>query len=148
MDTRSPAQRRRIMQSVGTKNTGPELAVRKILAELGYRYRLHRRDLPGSPDIVFPGRKTVIFVHGCYWHGHRCAKGQLPKSKLDYWGPKISANRRRDRRNIAALRKLGWTVHMIWQCETKKKSELEKKLRRIFLYKKRTNLIEAEVTGS
>ena len=116
-DTRTPEQRRRIMQSVGTKNTGPELAVRKLLHGLGYRFRLHRRDLPGKPDIVLPGRRKVIMVHGCYWHGHDCKKGRLSKSHTDYWGPKIEANRRRDTEKEEALKRLGWTVTTVWQCE-------------------------------
>jgi DNA mismatch endonuclease (patch repair protein) len=117
------------MQSVGTRNTGPELAVRRILTALGFRYRLHRRDLPGSPDIVFPGRKAVLFVHGCYWHGHRCSKGRLPKSRLDYWAPKILANKKRDSKNAAALKKLGWTVYVVWQCETQDIDKLMDRLK-------------------
>lgn len=87
MDTRTPEQRRRIMQSVGTKNTAPELIVRRLLYGMGYRYRLHRKDLPGRPDIAFIGRKKAIFVHGCFWHAHDCPKGRAPKSRLDYWQP-------------------------------------------------------------
>ena len=83
-DTRTPEQRRRIMQSVKTENTGPELVVRRLLHGMGYRYRLHRRDLAGKPDIVFVSRRKAIFVHGCFWHGHSCPKGRLPKSRLDY----------------------------------------------------------------
>lgn len=122
-DTRTPEQRRRIMQAVKTKDTGPETAVRQRLFALGYRYRLHRRDLPGSPDIVFPGRKKVIFVHGCYWHGHDCSKGRLAKSRADYWGPKIEANKARDRKNLEQLAKLGWEIYVVWQCELKDKDE-------------------------
>ena len=119
VDTRTPEQRRRIMQSVKTKNTGPEQAVRKALFAAGYRFRLHRRDLPGSPDIVFPGREKVIFVHGCFWHGHDCPKGRASKSRKEYWGPKIEANKARDTRNIADLESLGWKGHIVWQCELK-----------------------------
>ena len=82
MDTRTPEQRRRIMQAVGSKHTGPELVVRRLLHRMGYRYRLHRRDLPGRPDIAFISRRKAIFVHGCFWHGHDCPKGRLPKSRL------------------------------------------------------------------
>jgi DNA mismatch endonuclease (patch repair protein) len=117
MDTRTPEQRRRIMQAVKQKNTGPELAVRKLLYSHGYRYRLHRRDLPGRPDIALGPKHKAIFVHGCFWHGHDCPKGQLPKSKLNYWGPKIEANKERDRRNQRELEELGWDVMTIWQCE-------------------------------
>jgi DNA mismatch endonuclease, patch repair protein len=116
-DTRSVEQRRHIMKSVRTKNTGPEILVRKLLHSMGYRFRLHRRDLPGTPDIVFPIRKKVIFVNGCYWHGHDCNKGKAPKSKLDYWIPKIAKNRERDQQKSAELQQSGWEVLTIWQCE-------------------------------
>ena len=107
-DTRTPQQRRYIMQSVGTHDTGPELLVRRLLTKLGYRYRLNVKKLQGKPDIVFPGRKRAIFVHGCFWHAHGCQKGQAPKSRLDYWGPKLKANMDRDAAQLAALQSLGW----------------------------------------
>src|SRR5712664_2810518 len=100
-DTRTKEQRSRIMKSVGTYHTGPELTVRRLLHRLGYRYRLHRRDLPGRPDIVFPGRRKAIFIHGCFWHGHDCSKGKLPKSRTEYWTAKIRANQDRDARAVA-----------------------------------------------
>lgn len=105
------------MKAVGTKDTGPELALRKLIHRAGYRYRLHEKKLPGRPDLVFPGRHKAIFVHGCFWHGHGCSKGKAPKSKLEYWGPKLVANKARDARNIAELRQLGWGTLVIWQCE-------------------------------
>jgi DNA mismatch endonuclease (patch repair protein) len=105
------------MQSVKTHDTGPELAVRRILFGLGYRYRLNARSLPGKPDIVLPGRMKAIFVHGCFWHGHGCRKGRAPKSRLDYWKPKLATNRKRDRRQLRALNALGWSVLIVWQCE-------------------------------
>jgi DNA mismatch endonuclease (patch repair protein) len=116
-DTRTPEQRRRIMQSVGTKNTKPELSLRRLLYRLGYRYRLHAKALPGKPDIVFSGRKKAIFVHGCFWHAHGCEKGRAPKSRCEYWGPKLVANRERDLRSDELLRSSGWTVLTVWQCE-------------------------------
>lgn len=122
MDTRTPEQRRRIMQAVKSENTGPELVVRRLLHGMGYRYRLHRRELPGKPDIVFLSRRKAIFVHGCFWHGHDCPKGRLPKSRLDYWQMKLDKNRERDRTKAEELQKLGWSVLTIWQCET---SDLE-----------------------
>jgi DNA mismatch endonuclease, patch repair protein len=128
VDRVTPARRSAIMATVKSKNTGPELAVRRYLHRLGYRYRLHRRDLPGSPDIVFPSRKKAILIHGCYWHGHRCRWGQLPKSKLDYWRPKIDANRKRDRRKLRTLRGLGWKVLVIWQCELRNFEAVDRKL--------------------
>lgn len=123
VDRVSPARRSAIMAKVGTKDTGPELALRKILHRMGYRYRLYRRDLPGSPDIVFPARRKAIFVHGCFWHGHKCRWGRLPKSRLEYWAPKIVANRARDKANSRKLRKLGWAVAVVWQCELKRRPE-------------------------
>lgn len=105
------------MQSVGQKNTGPEIAIRRALHRLGYRFRLHARSLPGRPDIVFPSRQKVIFVHGCFWHGHDCSKGRLPKSRPEYWIPKIEANKNRDERTVNELKKAGWESLVIWQCE-------------------------------
>lgn len=128
VDTRTSEQRRRIMQSVGQKHTGPEMAVRHILHGLGYRYRLHRRDLPGTPDLVFPGRRKVIFVHGCFWHGHACPKGRLPKSRPEFWVPKIERNKERDAAALEALREIGWQTLTVWQCETKDPTELKSKL--------------------
>ena len=116
------------MASVLTKNTGPELAVRRIVHRLGYRFRLHRKDLPGSPDLALPGRRKVIFVHGCYWHGHGCKWGRLPKSRLDYWTSKIANNRARDARNRTDLRRAGWKVHTVWQCELRKPARVVKRL--------------------
>lgn len=128
MDTRTPEQRRRIMQSVGAKDTAPELTVRRILFRLGYRYRLHRKDLPGRPDIAFVGRKKAIFVHGCFWHSHDCPKGRAPKSRIDYWQAKRQATVDRDRRNIEKLNARGWTVLIVWQCELRDLYEVSTRL--------------------
>lgn len=117
MDTRTREQRRRIMQSVKCKNTKPELVVRKLLYGMGYRYRLHRGELPGRPDIVLSSKRKAVFVHGCFWHGHSCSKGRFPKSNLDYWIPKLDRNRERDNEKIAELKLLGWDVLIVWQCE-------------------------------
>ena len=117
MDTRTPEQRRRIMQAVKSKNTKPELVVRRLLHRMGYRYRLHRKDLPGRPDIALISRRKAIFIHGCFWHGHECRKGKLPKSRLDYWKPKLERNKERDREKSGALEAQGWAVLIIWQCE-------------------------------
>ena len=129
-DTRTPEQRRRIMQSVKTKDTGPELKVRRLLHRLGYRYRLNRKNLPGRPDIVFPGRKIVIFVNGCFWHSHGCSKGLPPKSRLDYWIPKLAANKLRDASRLLQLKKLGWRTLTIWQCQVKNIEKLTPKLKK------------------
>ena len=105
------------MQSVKTKDTGPEIKLRKALYAAGYRFRLHRKDLPGRPDIVFPGRRKAIFVHGCFWHGHDCSKGRASKSRTEYWEPKLEANKARDARNLTDLAEHGWESFVIWQCD-------------------------------
>jgi DNA mismatch endonuclease (patch repair protein) len=128
-DPRTPEQRRRIMQSVKTRDTGPERVVRQVLTRLGYRYQLNAKHLPGKPDITLPGKKKAIFVHGCFWHGHGCSKGRAPKSRLEYWGPKLGQNMRRDAAQIIALRELGWSVLTIWQCELYDREVLEWGLR-------------------
>jgi DNA mismatch endonuclease (patch repair protein) len=129
-DTRTKEQRSRIMKSVGTNDTGPELIVRRLLHRLGYRYRLHRRDLPGRPDIVFPSRRKAIFIHGCFWHGHDCSKGKLPKSRTEYWTAKIKTNQNRDTRVVAQLADLGWQTLSVWQCELKSLDAIEPLLRK------------------
>lgn len=118
-DRLSPEARSRLMSRIRSRDTGPERAVRSILHGLGFRFRLHRRDLPGTPDIVLPGRGMVVFVHGCFWHGHRCKVGKMPKSRIDYWGPKIEATKARDKRKSAKLRRLGWSVVTVYECELK-----------------------------
>lgn len=135
-DTRTLQQRRRIMQAVKTEDTGPELKVRRLLNGLQYRYRLHPKNLPGRPDIVFPSSKNAIFVHGCFWHGHGCSKGKLPKSRLEYWRPKLKSNQRRDVAKAAELHALGWRTLTIWQCELKDTKKLTPKLVR-FIERKR-----------
>lgn len=112
------------MKAVRRKDTAPEMTVRRALHSLGYRYRLHGKGLPGSPDLVFSSRKKVIFVHGCFWHSHDCPSGALPKSRLDYWGPKIARNVERDHKSICLLRKSGWETMVVWECETKNLDEL------------------------
>lgn len=108
------------MRRVKAKDTAPELAVRKALTRLGARYRLHRKDLPGKPDIVMPGRRLAVFVHGCFWHGHDCARGaRVPTQNRDYWLAKVARNRARDEDNRAALVAADWQVETIWECEIK-----------------------------
>ncbi|MBN8966099.1 MAG: DNA mismatch endonuclease Vsr [Rhizobiales bacterium] len=115
MDTLTKAERSEQMARVRNKDTKPEWVVRRMLHSLGYRYRLHRRDLPGSPDLVFPSRKVVVFVHGCFWHGHHCPRGKAPSSNKGFWNKKISGNKTRDLRNTRALRRLGWSVITLWE---------------------------------
>ncbi|WP_420463387.1 very short patch repair endonuclease [Candidatus Palauibacter sp.] len=107
------------MASIRAKNTRPEITVRRLLHSLGYRYRLHRRDLPGTPDICFPGRKKVIFVHGCFWHRHEgCRRTTTPKTRTSFWENKFTANMVRDRRNMSGLAEIGWEAIVVWECET------------------------------
>lgn len=120
-DTLTREQRSYAMAQVRSKNTGPEMTVRRLLHGLGYRYRLHRKDLPGRPDLVFPGRRAVIFIHGCFWHVHVCQAGcNRPASNRRYWSKKLARNQQRDRENQAKLHQLGWKVFVIWECETKR----------------------------
>ncbi|MDE0417479.1 MAG: very short patch repair endonuclease [bacterium] len=116
--------KRRGVAAVRSKNTKPEMAVRRMLHAQGYRYRLHRTDLPGSPDLVFPSRKKVIFVNGCFWHGHSCKNGsRRPPSNTSYWLPKIARNVERDAKNISSLEVLGWQSLTVWECELKRSPE-------------------------
>lgn len=120
------------MRAIRANDTGPELTVRSVLHRMGYRFRLGRRDLPGKPDIVLPGRRAVIFVHGCFWHWHTCKAGHIPKSRLEYWVPKLKATQDRDRRNISELEAAGWRVLTVWECELTDLDLLAQNLR-IFL---------------
>jgi DNA mismatch endonuclease, patch repair protein len=137
--------RSRIMRSVKRANTNPELAVRKSLHALGLRYRIHRDDLPGTPDIVFPRQRLAIFIHGCFWHRHAdCVASSTPKTNVEFWQKKFFANILRDARNGDALRSAGWKVMTIWECETKKPALLDaqiKKIRRALARKTRSKRI-------
>lgn len=131
MDSLSPAERSEIMARVRSKNSQPELFVRKLVFALGYRYRLHVKDLPGHPDLAFRKRRKVIFIHGCFWHGHAgCTLARIPKSRLEFWVPKLEGNKQRDRRTERALRKDGWRVLTIWECQLKNTENLESRIRR------------------
>lgn len=117
------------MARVKARDTGPELVVRRILTELGYRYRLHRPDIPGRPDIAFIGRRKLVFVHGCFWHGHACPRGsRVPKANRDYWTAKIARNRTRDARTAAVLAAAGWDALAIWECELRDRATLSARL--------------------
>jgi DNA mismatch endonuclease (patch repair protein) len=129
-DVFSPQKRSSVMRRVKSRDTGPEKTVRRLLTGLGARYRLHRKDLPGNPDVVMPGRRLALFVHGCFWHGHDCARGsRAPKQNADYWQAKIGRNRARDTASTAALRAAGWRVETIWECEMKDETALTARLR-------------------
>ncbi|WP_168075784.1 DNA mismatch endonuclease Vsr [Caulobacter sp. SSI4214] len=128
-DVYDKAKRSAVMARVKSKDTTPEKTVRRVLTRLGARYRLHRRDLPGHPDIVLPGRRLAIFVHGCFWHGHDCARGsRVPKNNRDYWLAKVGRNVARDARAIAALETDGWRVAVVWECDLKDETALTARL--------------------
>jgi DNA mismatch endonuclease Vsr len=128
-DVFDPETRSAVMRRVKGKDTAPEMIVRRALTRLGARYRLHRKDLPGSPDIVMPGRRLALFVHGCFWHGHDCPRGaRVPKQNRDYWTAKVGRNVARDARNREALATAGWRVVTIWECELKDRAGLEARL--------------------
>ena len=123
--------RSELMRRVRGKDTTPERAVRRVAHALGYRFRLHRRDLPGTPDLVFPRLRRAIFVHGCFWHRHEgCSRTTTPKTRAAYWREKFDQNIRRDRRNLAALRDLAWEVLVVWECQTFERAELRARLSR------------------
>lgn len=124
----SNAARSRMMRGVKSRHTTPEKSVRSILHKAGYRYSLHKRDLPGSPDIVFPRLKKVIFVNGCFWHSHGCRRTLRPRTHLGYWLPKLSATKLRDERNRRRLRRLGWRCLTIWECQLKRPEKVSQRL--------------------
>ena len=132
MDIYSREKRSEIMSKVRSQSTGPEIIVRKYLHSLGFRFRLHSKKLPGTPDIVLRKYQSVIFVHGCFWHHHKgCRRSKMPSSNMEFWDTKISTNIRRDKRNTSKLKQLGWRVLIIWECETKNEA-LAVKLPRFF----------------
>jgi len=125
----APATRRR-MQAVRGTNTAPEMVVRSLLHQMGYRFRLHRKDLPGSPDIVLPKHRKIVLVHGCFWHGHEeCKRAKLPVNNANTWRMKIEKNQARDQRNITELRHHGWDVLIVWECELKEITQVAERLR-------------------
>jgi DNA mismatch endonuclease (patch repair protein) len=129
---RPSPQRSALMARIRGKDTSPEIAVRRATHRLGYRFRLHRRDLPGTPDLVFPARRLVLFVHGCFWHRHPgCKRCTMPKTRAAFWCEKFEANKARDVRNANELRSLGWRVEVVWECETIKAKNLYTKLRNL-----------------
>jgi len=116
------------MRRIRSKGMLPELAVRSLVHRMGYRFRLHRKDLPGKPDLVFVSRRKVIFIHGCFWHVHDCRVAHTPKSNAAYWGPKLERNRVRDASNLKALRAAGWKPLVIWECQMKNGKSLQKRI--------------------
>lgn len=131
IDSVTPARRSEIMGRVRSRDTKPEIMVRRMIHGMGYRYRLYAKDLPGRPDLTFRSRRKVIFVHGCFWHRHpKCALARLPKSRKTFWLPKLEMNRQRDMKNKHALLRLGWSVLIIWECELGDIATVETRIRR------------------
>ena len=132
VDTVTPKRRSEIMSNIQAKDMKPEMRVRRLAHSMGYRYRLHRKDLPGRPDLVFPSRKKVIFVHGCFWHQHAdpaCKIARLPQSNRSYWLPKLERNAARDAQHAAKLKKSGWEVLILWECEVEGDTGLRDRIR-------------------
>ena len=132
-DTVASQRRSEIMSHIRAKGMKPEMRVRRLAHSMGYRYRLHRKDLPGKPDLVFPGRRKAIFVHGCFWHQHAdpaCKITRIPKSNRDYWLPKLERNAARDVEHVAKLNKLGWEVLILWECEVEEYIGLRERIRK------------------
>lgn len=130
VDSIDQATRSLVMSRVKGKDTRPEMVVRRLVFAAGYRYRLHVRSLPGSPDLVFRARRKVIFVHGCFWHRHEhCSLARLPKSRVEFWTEKLNGNKARDERIYDALTEAGWEVLVVWECELKHREQLDKRIR-------------------
>jgi DNA mismatch endonuclease, patch repair protein len=129
-DRLSKERRSANMRAVKDRDTGPEMIVRRLAHRMGYRFRLHRADLPGKPDLVFPARRAVIFVHGCFWHGHHCKRGAAPVTNTAFWAPKLAKNAARDAVQRARLRRDGWRSLVVWECQIKDERKLASRLRR------------------
>lgn len=130
MDTISESERSLLMSRIRSKNTKPELAVRSVLHRMGYRFRIHSRMLPGCPDIVLPRHRKIVLVHGCFWHGHNCSIASTPKSRVEYWLPKLERTKMRDKENARELRRTGWHVLELWECEIRRGEGFIKRLAR------------------
>jgi DNA mismatch endonuclease (patch repair protein) len=128
IDSLSPEHRSRLMARVRQKHTKPELVVRRMLHASGWRYRLHSKALPGTPDIVFPRHRAVLFVHGCFWHGHECKLSRIPNTRPEFWSAKIAENKKRDARKVAELSEEGWRVMTVWQCALKDTAQLHREM--------------------
>jgi DNA mismatch endonuclease, patch repair protein len=142
MDRLNSKRRSALMARIRGKDTVPELMVRRLVHSLGFRYRLHKQDLPGSPDLVFKGRKKAIFVHGCFWHRHRCPRGTLPSTRRHFWLPKLEGNRLRDVRVQKELRGLGWSCLVVWECELRNLNRISSRISR-FLVSKEEGVVKS-----
>nr|VFK15759.1 MAG: T/G mismatch-specific endonuclease [Candidatus Kentron sp. LPFa]VFK28811.1 MAG: T/G mismatch-specific endonuclease [Candidatus Kentron sp. LPFa] len=147
-DVLTPDQRKRCMSAIRGKDTKPEMIVRRMVHGMGYRYRLHYKGLPGRPDLVFPGRRKVIFVHGCFWHMHDCDYGRVrPGTNSEFWEKKRRGTENRDRNNGELLRQLGWDVLIVWECQTRKEKEALFKRLLVFLDKKQSCIAVSPLAG-
>ncbi len=131
MDIKTTEERSHNMSKIRSSDTKPEKLIRSALFEKGYRFRLHRKDLPGSPDIVFPRKKAIIFIQGCFWHRHWCSRAKLPQSNIEFWDKKLNTNKIRDEKNKEALLKMGWRVLWVWQCSLTTMEKREKAVKQI-----------------
>ena len=127
-DTFTPKQRSEIMAKIHSADTVPEVELRRLLHALGYRFRVHRSDLPGKPDVVLPRYHAAIMMHGCFWHGHTCQDGRRPRSNTEYWNKKLDRNLQRDKKNVAALRRLGWRCLTVWECQLNNQEQLRQRI--------------------
>ncbi len=142
MDTVDKAKRSEVMRAVKSKDTGAEMSVRRMLHGAGFRYRLHRKELPGKPDMVFVSRRKVVFIHGCFWHQHpNCEAAKRPKSNLDYWNAKLNSNLERDIKSLAALEEQGWKAFIVWECRLRDRALLLAELK-AFLHEGETKILE------
>ncbi|EKE6108897.1 DNA mismatch endonuclease Vsr [Vibrio cholerae] len=140
VDTLTPEERSERMSRVRAQGTKPEMKLRRLIHGMGFRYRLHRRDLPGKPDLVFLGRRSIIFMHGCFWHRHEgCGLARLPKSKRAFWSAKLEANKERDQKNISTLEAAGWRVLVIWECQLRDEGEVREVVKEFLTNYKREN---------
>ncbi|MDY7587516.1 DNA mismatch endonuclease Vsr [Vibrio cholerae] len=140
VDTLTPEERSERMSRVRARDTKPEMKLRRLIHGMGFRYRLHRRDLPGKPDLVFPGRRSIIFMHGCFWHRHEgCGLARLPKSKRAFWSAKLEANKERDQKNISTLEAAGWRVLVIWECQLRDEGGVREVVKEFLTNYKREN---------
>ena len=147
-DVHTPEQRSYNMSKIAGRDTKPEMRVRRLVHAAGLRYRLHGKDLPGKPDLVFPAARAVLFVHGCFWHMHRCHLGKpVPATNQEFWAVKRRGNADRDKRNRAALRAEGWRVFEIWECATREEAKLESKLAPVIEYLRSTRLRNSSRTA-
>lgn len=140
VDTLTPEERSERMSRVRARDTKPEMKLRRLIHGMGFRYLLHRRDLPGKPDLVFPGRRSIIFMHGCFWHRHEgCGLARLPKSKRAFWSAKLEANKERDQKNISTLEAAGWRVLVIWECQLRDEGGVREVVKEFLTNYKREN---------